>query len=482
MRRRSVRVVFDDRPFVRAFPRASMVFIFAAALLRAVAVMVRAMWPYRREWTLWWLFWWTWWELASFLPGSWALLATLGLSVAVLTVTRTRQVVLSWLAAGRARRRLLLAFTQTRSTDLDGRPPRVVKVASTPIGQRLWLRLLPGQSWEILDSRTEEFRAALGCRDVRMARDENRADRVTVDVVRRDSLATGIIPWADAGTDQLSLWTPVHWGVSELGEPVRLSLVERAVLIGGNRGAGKSSGMNVLVAHAAKSPDVHLLLIDANLVQLGPWRDRALAFADHRPDDAIDVVRLWHSEIDRRLELFANLPGMPLALTKEICDTYRLPAWLLVIDELAYHTAVAGTPAQQREFYNVLRDGVARGRAAGMGAIVATQRPTHDLIPTSLRDLFDIRIAYRTMTTTTSDVILGDDYARRGFSATDIDIQARGVAWMFAQGRTPVRTKTAWIPPELRAELAVSTVRFIPTSMTVDDLNRRERERDGRQP
>jgi len=186
-------------------------------------------------------------------------------------------------------------------------------------------------------------------------------------------------------------------------------------------------------------------------------------FADHRPDDAIDLVRAWRDEIDRRLDLMTAMPGHPLGLTREISARYRLPVWLLVIDELAYHTTVAGTGAQQKEFYGLLRDGVARGRAAGMGAIVATQRPTHDLIPTSLRDLFDIRIAYRTMTRTSSDVILGDDFARRGFSGTDIDLTARGVAWLLAENREPIRTKTAWIPPEVRAQLSVSTVRNRPS-------------------
>ena len=100
--------------------------------------------------------------------------------------------------------------------------------------------------------------------------------------------------------------------------------------------------------------------------------------------------------------------------------------------------------------------------AAGMGAIVATQRPTHDLIPTSLRDLFDVRIAYRTMTRTSSDVILGDEWSKRGFCATDIDLTASGVAWLLAEDTAPVRLKTVWIPPELRAELSVTTVRHRP--------------------
>jgi S-DNA-T family DNA segregation ATPase FtsK/SpoIIIE len=291
-----------------------------------------------------------------------------------------------------------------------------------------------------------------------------------VDVVRRDTLTGGLVAWADQDKETLSIWEPVHWGVSEMGVPVRLSLVERAVLIGGNRGAGKSSGINVLVAHAAKSPDVELLLIDANKVQLSPWRDRALVFADHSPDDAIDVVRLWRDEIDRRLDLLTSLPGIPLALTRDISAAHNLPVWLLVIDELAYHMSVAGTKAQQTEFYTILRDGVARGRAAGAGAIVATQRPTGDLIPTSLRDLFDIRVAYRTMTRTSSDVILGDDWSKQGYSATDIDIQARGVCWLFAEGNAPVRTKSAWISPETRADLSVTTVRFRPTAGRPESL------------
>jgi S-DNA-T family DNA segregation ATPase FtsK/SpoIIIE len=132
--------------------------------------------------------------------------------------------------------------------------------------------------------------------------------------------------------------------------------------------------------------------------------------------------------------------------------------WLLVIDELAYHTSVAGTPAQQKEFTQVLRDGVARGRLAGVGAIVATQRPTYDLIPTSLRDLFDIRIAYRTITRASSDVILGDNYAAQGYTATDISPHTRGVCWLLADDPTPVRLKTVWIPPEVRHDLAVTTV------------------------
>jgi S-DNA-T family DNA segregation ATPase FtsK/SpoIIIE len=416
------------------------------------------LWPWRRELLLASVFVVVWGRLTGPLPAEWSLAVTTGASVGLLGLPPVRRWLIGWLACSRTRRQLLAGFKHTRTANLDGRLPRVVKTKATTIGQQLALRLRPGQSTELLDARVEELRAAVRSRDVRLTRDEQRSHRVTVDVVRRDTLtASENVAWADQNRTTLSIWDPVHWGIDELGRPVWLSVKERAILFGGNRGSGKSAGMNVFVAHAAKSPDAQLLLIDANRLQLSPWANRALAFADHNPDDAIDVVRLWRDEIDHRLAFMQDLPGIPLALTRELCDEYQLPVWLLVVDELAYHTSVAGTPVQQKEFYALLRDGVARGRAAGMGAIVATQRPTHDLIPTSLRDLFDIRIAYRTMTRSSSDVILGDDFAKRGFCATDIDITARGVNWLFAEGRTPIRTKSVWITPETRAELAATT-------------------------
>jgi S-DNA-T family DNA segregation ATPase FtsK/SpoIIIE len=445
-------------PLIWLFPRLSIAGFLLSLAVRAVVAVLRWLWPYRRELAAAAALLWLWQLVGDVLPAGWALLALAATVGALLAVDDVRRVVVGWFGAARLRRRLLAVFAETNSTTVDGHPPRITQVRATPIGYRVALRLRPGQSAEHLGTRSDEVRAALRCRDIRVRRHPEYADRVGLDVVHTDPLSTAVVTWADRDHPVLSMWDPVHFGLSEWGQPVRLSLVERVVLIGGNRGTGKSSGINVFLTHAAKSPDVELLLIDPNRVQLGPWADRALVFADHRVDDAIDIVKLWRDEIDRRLTLFAALPDRPLTLTRQLATECALPMWLLIIDELAYHMSVAGTPAQQREFYNTLRDGVARGRAAGMGAIVATQRPTHDLIPTSLRDLFDIRIAYRTMTRTSSDVILGDDFARQGYCATDIGLNARGVCWLLGDDPTPVRLKTVWIPPGLRHELAVTTV------------------------
>ena len=68
---------------------------------------------------------------------------------------------------------------------------------------------------------------------------------------------------------------------------------------------------------------------------------------------------------------------------------------------------------QQRQFISLLRDLVARGRAAAMPVIAATQRPSVDIIPKSLRDLFGYRAAFRCTSTGSSDIILGDGWSAR---------------------------------------------------------------------
>ena len=53
----------------------------------------------------------------------------------------------------------------------------------------------------------------------------------------------------------------------------------------------------------------------------------------------------------------------------------------------------------------------ARGRAVGLIVAAATQRPSSDIIPTSLRDLFAWRFAGRTSTDSSSDIVLGSETA-----------------------------------------------------------------------
>lgn len=370
----------------------------------------------------------------------------------------------------RTRRRVQDGMAALRLANPAGELPRVRWTASTAVGERVTLVCRPGQSAELLDVRAEELRAAARSRDVRITRDPARSHLVYLDVVRRDPLAvTASVPWADQHRDQVSAWDPIHIGIDEQGRPVRLSMVERSILLAGEPGSGKSSGEQVILSHVAKSPDAHMVLIDPNRVQFSPWKDRALVFAADDDKDALDALALVQAEISRRAGLLEKLPGVVRKVTREVAEGEGLPLWFVFIDELAYHTSIVGTPSGP--FARAARDIVARGRFAGIIPVFATQRPTSDVVPTSLRDLFSMRAAFRCTTHASSDVILGEGRARQGYSAVDIDITNRGVSWLLSEGQTPRKVKWAWIDDESIADLSVTTIRYrppAPDTLTVD--------------
>ena len=70
-------------------------------------------------------------------------------------------------------------------------------------------------------------------------------------------------------TFPFSMFDDIHVGLDENGEHVYVNLAERNMLIGGEPGAGKSSGENLIVAHGALSSDCKLILVDGKLVELG---------------------------------------------------------------------------------------------------------------------------------------------------------------------------------------------------------------------
>lgn len=379
-----------------------------------------------------------------------------------LLVPAGRRYVGGYMRCARTRRLVKAGLSGVRMSNNLGQVPRVWSVKATPVGERVQLRTRPGHSAELLQLRMEELRAACKARTVRIERDPGASHRIIVDVVRKDPLAsTPEVPWADQSAPVLSLWEPVHLGLTEMGEHRRLSLVERGLLIGGLAGTGKSSLLNLITSHAAKSA-AELYLIDPNGVQFGPWRDRATAYAGHDPDEALDVLDMVRAEIARRLALLETLPGVVRKVTRQIAEDHGLHPLLLGVDELAYHTSVVGTPQQQQRFAISARDVVSRGRAAGVIPVMATQRPTQDVVPRSLSDLFGLRMAFRTANAANSDVVLGEGLAARGYNAADIELESRGVGLLLAEGARPEKVKVTWVPDELIADLSITTVPMKP--------------------
>jgi DNA segregation ATPase FtsK/SpoIIIE, S-DNA-T family len=237
----------------------------------------------------------------------------------------------------------------------------------------------------------------------------------------------------------VSIWQPVHLGTDEMGREVHVTLAERNMLIGGEPGGGKSVALQLVVAHGALSPDCRLVLVDGKRVELGLWRGCAERFIGPSIDQAIETMGWLQHKIDERTDWLLDHQK------RKITPDMGLPVYLVAVDEIAYFSATAGTSVQQKEFSARNRDIVARGRAPGIIAVEATQRPSADIIPTSLRDLFGYRWAFRCSTEASSDTILGHGWASKGYTAEDIDPKARGVSWLRAEDGVPRKVKAAYL-------------------------------------
>ncbi|NEA37567.1 FtsK/SpoIIIE domain-containing protein [Streptomyces sp. SID13031] len=237
----------------------------------------------------------------------------------------------------------------------------------------------------------------------------------------------------------LSIYQPAYLGLDTRGNAVYLPLMYRNVLLGGEPGSGKSVALGNIVAHAALCTDVDLILIDGKLVEMLPFAPVAKEFVGNNINQALKVLRGLQAEMDNRYLHLARTGA------KKITSKDEFRATLLAIDELAYFSVTVGTPEQQKEFVTLVRDLVARGRAAGIIVVAATQRPSADIVPTSLRDLFSYRIAFRCTTDSSSDIILGTGWAKEGYSAKQISPDALGIGLLLAEGGIPRRFKTAFL-------------------------------------
>jgi S-DNA-T family DNA segregation ATPase FtsK/SpoIIIE len=246
-------------------------------------------------------------------------------------------------------------------------------------------------------------------------------------------------PLPPVPTFPFSMFDPVHLGQDEYGEPVYVNLAERNMLLGGEPGAGKSSGLNLITAHGALSHDCKLILVDGKQVELGLWQACADAFIGPSLADAIEAFEHFQATMNDRYKTL--LATGRRKITREDGESI----YLIPIDEYAYFSATVGSKPDREKFAGLTRDLVARGRAAGVIIVLATQRPSHQVIDPSMRDLFSYRWAFRCTTDASSDTVLGQGWASEGYTAADIDPLARGVGWLLSETGIPRRIKAAYL-------------------------------------
>jgi len=223
---------------------------------------------------------------------------------------------------------------------------------------------------------------------------------------------------------------PIVIGVDILGKPIVEDLVSMPhLLVGGTTGSGKSVGVNVMLTSLLlkKTPDdLRLVLVDPKRLEFTPYADvpHLLFPIVTNPLKASQVLKWVLHEMEQRYIKMAEAGVRNILDYEQHCQTLwkrgnasleRMPFIAVVIDELADLMMVAG---KEVEFYIVRLAQMAR--AAGIHMIVATQRPSVDVVTGIIKVNFPSRIAFRVSSKVDSRTILDQSGAEKLLGKGDL--------------------------------------------------------------
>jgi S-DNA-T family DNA segregation ATPase FtsK/SpoIIIE len=213
------------------------------------------------------------------------------------------------------------------------------------------------------------------------------------------------------------------------GKPVVVDLARMPhLLVAGTTGSGKSVGINAMILsmlYKADPSQVRLILVDPKMLELSIYEGIPHLLAPVVTDmrEAANALQWCTTEMDKRYRLLSKLGvrslsgynqkiaearakgefiGNPFSLTPDDPEPLEpLPMIVVVIDELADLMMVAGKKVEE-----LIARIAQKARAAGMHLILATQRPSVDVITGLIKANIPARISYQVSSRIDSRTIL----------------------------------------------------------------------------
>jgi S-DNA-T family DNA segregation ATPase FtsK/SpoIIIE len=247
--------------------------------------------------------------------------------------------------------------------------------------------------------------------------------------------------------------TTVEIGRYATGAPMCVDVAQLHTLISGLSGSGKSSTLRALLVGAARDPTLALVLLDVKRVEFAVWRPRASVVAvDHDHISAVlgDLATLIDDRYRQLDDEGANAWE----------PTVARPGVLVAIDELAGLTA-SGDRDRDRDNTYALRHVLERGRAAGVITTAAIQRPSAEVLPTSIRDLFACRILHALADSVSVQMAAGGGAQSTPAHTIPVGPRSAGLAYVLLDGeRIGQAARSYWVSPEAAAQVAQRTATY----------------------
>ena len=257
------------------------------------------------------------------------------------------------------------------------------------------------------------------------------------------------------------------------------------LLIAGATGSGKSVCINTIVAsvlYKAGPADVRMIMIDPKIVELGVYNGipHLLVPVVTNPKKAAGALSWAVQEMEQRYTAFSEQNVRDIraynALAENRKDLTKMPQILIIIDELADLMMVAAKEIEE----SIIRL-AQKARAAGLHIIIATQRPSVDVITGLIKANIPSRIAFAVTSQIDSRTILDGGGAEKLLGRGDMLFHPIGMS-------KPLRVQGAFVSDSEIEALADSVRASYGSSLYSSDIQQsidqkdKEKDKDKNQP
>lgn len=296
----------------------------------------------------------------------------------------------------------------------------VIEAVQGPTVTRFELTVGHGTKVSKVRNLTDDLKLALAAEDIRIQAPIPGTSSIGIEIPNRKPRAVRISEVIETKRFQDSE-SPLEavLGLSLTGEPVTLDLRKMPHgMIAGATGSGKSVCINsilISLLYKASPTDLKMLLIDPKMVELAPFNGIPHLLSPVITDvKAATAALKWAvGEMERRYELFAHVGARNIERYNEMAEkdrkfSLKMPYLLIVIDELADLMMMA--PADVEVSISRITQ---KARACGIHLIIATQRPSVDVITGTIKANVPTRIAFSVSSQIDSRTIIDTPGAER---------------------------------------------------------------------
>ena len=242
-----------------------------------------------------------------------------------------------------------------------------------------------------------------------------------------------VLPYAKGGPLEVAI------GRDSAGRPVIADIAKMPhMLVAGTTGSGKSVMINSMIMSLlmrATPKQVRLIMVDPKRVEFKGYNGIPHLYVPvvTEPRQAASALQWAVSEMERRLKVFEHAGARNITVYNDMCVNGKLaqmdnppdpmPYLVIVIDELSDLMMVAGKDVEA----SIVR--IAQlARAAGIHLVIATQRPSANVVTGLIKSNIDSRVALKVSSGIDSRVILDETGADRLLGNGDMLFKDRGLA------------------------------------------------------